>query len=328
MATVYHRDQVGAPALTYGNGLGFAALKLILNACLVSGYGSQPGAGWNLIAEGANHLVLRNGTGSGYICFTAVGAVIRVYLGATFTGVASDVMQGDGVKTGVAAGSTVPQVFSQTFLAFNTNSCTWSMVADERSFMLNIVANGLSVAGNLAAASEVGGVMLYGGEDSVGNFISIGGNASALTTSVVDTYLANFSTAAGVTILKNPATGLLVGSSAVSVVAPGLTSAGTSSSALSLAQNAVTYPELVVAPVEWGGGGVYAGRLRGVVLAANLGFMFRGGIAAALGRTTAFTSRNCSVPFDDLGDGARWIIACGNDRAQPAMLLTDHGDYW
>jgi hypothetical protein len=328
MATAYHRDQVGAPGLVYGNNLGFAAFKTILKACLVSGYGAQPAAGWHLIAEGTNHLVLSNGTGTGYISFTFVAnAVIRVYVGATFTGVVADVMQGDGVKTGVATGNSVPQVFSSAFLSFNTNSCTWSVVADDRTFMVCIVANGLATPGNLAAASEVGGLMLYGGEDSAGNFISIGGNASAQTLNLVDTYLANFSTAAGVTLLKNPATGLLVGSSAISVVSPGLAFAGTSTTSLFLPQNTAAYPELVVAPIEWGGGGAYAGRLRGVVLAANLPFMFRGGVAAALGRASAFTSRNCSVPFD-LGDGANWIIACGNDRAQPTMLLTDNEAHW
>jgi hypothetical protein len=326
MATVYHRDQAGAPALAYGPNLGFAAIKEVLKACLIYGYGSVAPAGWSLIAEGANHLVLRNGSESGYVCLSWNGQfAIRVYLAQTFTGVVADVITGDGVKTGVASGNTVPQAFGSYFPAFHTASSTWSMVADERSFMLCVEANGVSTPGNLGVTSEVGGVMLYAGEDSEGNFISVGGNATATTANNAALYVSNFAMVAGVTVLKDPVTGLLVGGAAISVASPGLV---LTSSALPLAQNSSPYPELVVSPIVWSGGGSYAGRLRGVVLAANMPFMYRGGIAAALGRTGIFSSRNCSVPFNDLGDGRDWVILTGNDTMQGAMLMTTNEDYW
>lgn len=67
MARIYHRDQAGAPELTYSTSAqdGFNAFKAILKACLVNGYGAVPAAGWELINEGTGFLVLRNGFQSG-----------------------------------------------------------------------------------------------------------------------------------------------------------------------------------------------------------------------------------------------------------------------
>ena len=62
MPTVYHRDDNGAPSYAFSASSSspahFSALKTILKACLVSGYGSKPAAGWTLVAEGDQYLVL------------------------------------------------------------------------------------------------------------------------------------------------------------------------------------------------------------------------------------------------------------------------------
>lgn len=90
MATVYHRDDAGAPTFAFStdrsNIAHFTALKTILKACLVFGYGGRPAAGWELIAEGARYIVLRNGPASGYVCLTSVSEYVTVHLAATFTG--------------------------------------------------------------------------------------------------------------------------------------------------------------------------------------------------------------------------------------------------
>lgn len=75
MATAYHRDQPGAPALVYstsGSSVAqFTALKTILKTCLVVGYVNKPPAGWELINEGADYIVLRNG-GAQRLCMLDV----------------------------------------------------------------------------------------------------------------------------------------------------------------------------------------------------------------------------------------------------------------
>lgn len=327
MATYYHRDNPGAPALTYGAGLGWPALKNILKACLVYGYGSKPAAGWELVAEDTSYLVLRPGSQSGYVCFTNVGDAIRVYLAETYEGVSGGVITGVGVKSGVAAASSVPQAFSRQFLVYHSASTTWYMVADDRTFMLCMACPGSATPTDLASSNAGGGVQLYVGEDSEGNFISIGGNATTLTTNVGALYVSNFSMKAGATVLKDPATGLLVGSSAISVSTPSLHAATADSGGLDLSNNAAAFPELVTAPIEWLGNGVYVGRLRGLAIAANMLLMYRGGVAAALGRSTAFNTRNCSIPFD-LGDGAEWGIVTGFDKINPTILMTTNEDYW
>ena len=142
MAIAYHRDQAGAPALVYNTTSGanahFTALKTILKACLVTGYGSQAAAGWALIAEGTNYIVLRNGTHSGYVCLSWVtGGAVRVWLAETFTGMSGDVMTGAGLKTGTAANNATPQAIGASYVAYSDAATAWKLVADSKTFVIN-----------------------------------------------------------------------------------------------------------------------------------------------------------------------------------------------
>src|SRR5262245_33223377 len=134
MATVYRRDDSGAPALTYStavpNVAHFTAFKTILKACLVYGYGSKPAAGWELIGEGANNLVLRSGSHSGYVCFTYLNGVVTIYLAETYTGMSGDVMVGGGLKTGTGPSNTPPHRIPLYHPVYHTDSCTWCLVGD------------------------------------------------------------------------------------------------------------------------------------------------------------------------------------------------------
>lgn len=189
MANVYHRDDEGGLVLTYSvtAGLnGWQAFKTILKACLVSGYGSKAPAGWELIGEGTNYLVLRNGSHSGYVCFTqhSTGHA-TVYLAETYTGMSGDVMTGDGLKTGLSASNGIPHRFIAANIATYAATTSWYMVADAKSFILQCTSNGTTAS---APSISVTGMAhtpgLYVGEDSAGNFIAMGCENTTSTSSV------------------------------------------------------------------------------------------------------------------------------------------------
>lgn len=327
MATAYHRDQAGAPALVYGaaNSLTqFNALKTILKACLVNGYGSYPAAGWELTNEGANFLVLRTGSHSGYVCLTwATGGMVRVYLAETYTGMSGDVMVGAGLKTGTAAGNATPQALDMYLTAYRSETSTWAVVADSKTFVLtcaDYLTGGAAPALTFTDPSSYALHTLYAGEDSAGNLISCGGNN---TTSTGGGAIYSYFGASGFTALKNPATGLLVDTGSLAVVTPGLTSQGTSNI------QTVTIPlaEVELGKALWCGGGVYAGRLRGVALVAQLANNVHPAYAAqSLGVSGLLTTRTASTPIN-LGDGHTYFARQAY-YAIPFFLLTDKPEFW
>lgn len=322
MATAYHRDQSGAPALVYSTSVGgiaqFTALKTILKACLVTGYGSQPAAGWELTAEGSNYLVLRNGSHSGYICLTWLsGGVVRVYVAETFTGMSGDVMTGAGRKSGVAAGETLPQSLAARLLAHSSDSSSWAMVADERTFVISIMGE----TGNIEVTT-VGfrGFTLYAGEDTGGNFLSIGGLNSLQTS--VNGAVGYFSSRRGFTVLKNPATGVLVGSGALEVLAPLVFRDNSSLQFTPIAKMS----EARLAEIVWVGGSVEAGALRGLASAVDL--LLAASVSQGaqwLGRSTPLNIRDLNTSID-LGEGHQYFPGCANDAS--FFLLTNNPAFW
>ena len=321
MPTVYHRDDAGAPALSYGaaSGLGFAALKTILKACLVSGYGSKPAAGWELIAEDTNYLVLRNGTHKGYVCFTWLSATnyVTVYLAETYTGVVSNVMQGAGLKTGIAANNSAPHRFYASYVVYNSASVTWFMVADAKSFVLcNPVTNGSGPSIAQTTGVSDYGVMLYVGEDSAQNFIAMGGVNSSSDGSPVS----HFSGQHGFTSLRDPSTGLLVDGGSLVVHAPGFEFFAPSLSAV------LALSEIALAPAVWVGGYVQGGRLRGIAMHHQLSRMWASHAARSIGFSGDLTTRNANTPIN-LGDGRTYYPTL-KAYSSPFFLLTNNPEFW
>ncbi len=321
MPTVYGRDDSGAPALTYLNNQGsiaqFNALKTILKACLVSGYGAKPAAGWALIAEGDRYLVLRNGTSTGYVCFTWTGSnFINIYLAETFTGVTNDVMTGDGLKTGTAGSNAEPQRMYTGAIAFHTSYSSWSMVADEKSFILQ-AAGAISLVWEFAA-TDVGAMMpLYVGEDSLGNFIAVGGTNQSSTSNPPN----NFSSA-GFTALRDPVTGLLVGSGGISVVMPGLYRAQPAT----MTDPVIQLLEAPMCPVRWGtSSGQLSGKLRGVALCPQLADYYPSPAAKCLGLKAGLNSRNSNQPLP-MGPDTYFMGISYINSAR--FLITTKAEFW
>lgn len=320
MATVYHRDDAGAPALSYGtsSSMGFVALKTILKSCLVTGYGSRAAAGWELIAEDTNYLVLRNGSHTGYVCFTWLTGTnyVTIYMSETYIGVVNNVMQGIGLKTGIAASNSVPQRFYVAMFAYSSAGGTWAMVADAKSFVLCAPSNGSSAGTAQSAGVGDYGLMLYVGDDSLANFVAIGGINSSSDTNPVS----QFSGMHGFTSLRDPSSGLLVDGGSLVVYTPGFQIATPTHSAV------LTVRDVALTEVFWAGGGVQAGRLRGIATPSHLSRMWASHAAQSIGFSGDLTTRNCNTPIN-LGDGHTYfptIKASGS----AFFLMTNNPEFW
>jgi hypothetical protein len=322
MATVYHRDQAGAPLPSYSSSSGsishFDSLKTVLKGCLVSGYGSQPAAGWELISEGTSYIVLRNGTRTGYLGLSYSSGTVTVHVSETFMGVASNILQGDGLRTGVASNNSVPHRFGIGFFAYSSDSSAWMVVADERTFCINAVTN--NTAGPWvpdAAAAGMLNVLFYAGEDSSGNFIAVGG--TSMTSATLSNQRNRFSVA-GFTSLRDPSTGLLVDTGELSAHAHGLIDAGRVGSPVLLV------PSVDLLRVYWHGAGAFSGYLRGIVVPGMLSRYLPGVVASTLGFVGPFNSRTANTALD-LGDGFRYFVPVYFPEST-MVLMTNNPEFW
>jgi hypothetical protein len=327
MARVYHRDQAGAPALTYTSAVTiaqFAAFKAVLKACLVNGYGGIPAAGWLLVNEGEYFLVLRNGSASGYVCFStspAAPALMTIHVSATYTGMSGNVMTGDGLKTGKSAGNNIPH--KQTLHSFVRSDlyCCWTLVADESTFVMGLggsysFSNVELIGTSLTDYGSLG--TLYVGEDTAGNFIVCGGRETTGSTSTTATY--GFSSA-GFTSLRHPATGLLVDTGSIAVdTAPLFDGYGVNG------LDATPLPKAYLAPLAWTSGGA-SGHFRGLCVdpgamasAVSIGAQRLGHVGAVRIRTI-----NSQIPLDD---GYVYLVAPRDGVSGPFFLLTNNPEFW
>lgn len=331
MATAYHRDQPGAPALTYSNAITgqaqYNAFKEILKAALVSGYGSTPPAGWELIYEADNTLILRTGTHSGYVCFRRENtlSVVTVWLALTFSGVDADgKIIGLGVRSGTAASSAAPQRFSVRALAAYSASTTWALVADAGSFVMSpspsTNPSPLEVTGNVGAAYEPSHT-IYCGDDSAGDLICVGGtNIASISISASYTGFSG----SGFTCLKYPETGLVVGDSSIVVSVPGAFSTNLPESVYDYPAGTVL-PEVNLAPLYWLAGSAVR-RLRGMAVESALVLTYNSHASQALGGPTLNT-RTMNTLLD-LGDGHAYFVGRSYWRNAITAFLTTNPEFW
>lgn len=338
MATVYHRDQPGAPALVYANNAqsGFNAFKAIMKACLVDGYAGKPAAGWELINEGPAFIVLRNGSQSGFVCFTLLANVTRVYLAATYDGMNGDVMVGAGLKSGNSTASSLPQALNVRFLAVSPNSSTWVVIADEKTAVISCFSHSNSenqILNNVA--DRVASFTVCVGEDSSGIFVAAGGAATAATGQSEG--ISNLAYDGGFTALTNPENGLLVGADPLSLYIPATLSASAANAAPSYAFLSsyagamvgalATHDEVTLVPIRWQVIGALGGRLRGLALCPDVQYVTYPSVAAQyLGRADLMYVRDGNQPVS-LGDGYNYFVRAGNPFST-FWLITDNPEFW
>lgn len=331
MATAYHRDQPGAPALTYASAATsqaqYDAFKEILKAALVSGYGSIPAAGWELIYEADNSLILRTGTHSGYVCFQreSTMSVVTVWLASTYSGVDSaGKIIGLGVRSGTAASSAIPQRFSVRGLVSYPASTSWALVADAGTFVVSLSAAPSSApveVTGLAGAAYEASCTIYCGDDSAGDLICVGGTNT--TSNNIATAYARFS-GAGFSCLKSPGTGLLVGDSSIVVFVPGAVD-GTLPESMYAYPDGVVLPEVNLSPLYWLADSAVR-RLRGLAVDPALLMVYNSQAAQALGGPP-LTTRSMNTLLD-LGDGHAYFVGRSYGRYAITALLTTNPEFW
>jgi len=242
---------------------------------------------------------------------------MTVYLAETYTGMAGNVMTGDGLKTGTAANNGAPHRVDSALIAAASGSCTWYLLADEKTFLLQVAAfPTLYTFDSTNVENSRYSSALYVGEDSAGHFIAVGGQN---TTSAA---LYNYFYGAGFTAVKDPSTGLIIGNGGLAVVLAGLPSQDI------LVQSTAGYLNLSAAElcrVPWVAGNTEAGYLRGVALAPALMFSQPSQASVAIGGPSINT-RNANTLID-LGDGHGYFLAL-NWRAAPSRIHTDNPEFW
>lgn len=334
MATVYKHNDAGAPTYLFSTSttspLHFTALKVILKACLVYGYGSKPPAGWDLLDEGDTYLVLRPATASGVLILqmTFAASIMTVSVAANYLGLVGGAPTGDGLKTGVAANNAAPQRLSLGYFAYNSNFHSWSLIADDRTFVLNQggYVNDYSYIES-SSATDMSCLPLYAGEDTNGNFIAVGGNNSAAASSFSSDAPATFGIG-GVSALKYPATGLLIGNGSANIWMP-----------LGRARNQPLPSKITPSPipmytnaqlcmVPWFESGVQGGYLRGVSILPDPADFYPGQMAQALGRSAGVGVKVSNAHLSlDLGDEYQYIPSQQSYYSYP-RIITDNPGFW
>ncbi|WP_131199058.1 hypothetical protein [Phytopseudomonas dryadis] len=333
MATVYHRDQPGAPnafsTAPYAQAQ-FANLKAVLIGCLVTGYGNFPAAGWELIDEGANYLILRNGSHSGYVGLTWYsGGAIRIWLSETFTGVdASGVLQGLGRKTGTSANNALAHTIGLTYFAYTTGSGAWYCVADEKTFVFGWVSSHANVLFSDAVPTNYP-VLLYVGEDSSGNFIAVGGQLSNVVNGSTIGYFGarGSDSVAGFTALRNPSTGLLVDTDAIVPLMLGISTPTTSTNPSDNGTVGFVVRDVQLGKAAWYAGGAYGGELRGIAPVLTLfNIRFNSLASVALGFASPMSIRQANTPID-IGDTYTYFLKSCSIYSS-SFMVTDNPGYW
>jgi hypothetical protein len=145
----YRSDDAGAPALTGQAG----TLIAVLDACLVNGYGSKPGAGWTKPYSGTNLAAYRMGSG---------GSAERMYLRVDDSATLVSRVRGFVTMTDISAG-TEPfptdallsgGAFVSKSLTENATTRPWFLVATPTLFIFHI-DQGATVIGQENAGTDL-----------------------------------------------------------------------------------------------------------------------------------------------------------------------------
>lgn len=327
MARIYHRDQPGAPASFSTSAYSvvqFTYFKEVLKACLVSGYGTTPAAGWELIAEGTNHIVLRNGSHSGYVCFNwLTGGTLRVWVADTFDGVdGNGIILGAGRKTGIAANNGTAHAIGLTYFAYTTDTSSWYMAADEKTFIFSWVSSHSNTVMTDSIPTNYP-YTIYVGEDTEGNFIAVGGQQTNTTKASAVCY---FSSGCGFTSLRDPSTGLLVDTGAISFKIAGISSPATAILPNDIDTAISLFSRLTLGRASWYVPNYYCGQFRGIVVSPEL-FVLRRGDSASIALSGEGMRLRQAARIFDLGDGYNYFLRAGAVY-NSMFLVTDNPGYW
>lgn len=189
----YSWDDDGSPARALSGNLQ-NRLKQILVPCLVTGYGSKPGAGWTIGHEHANGFSLLNADGNvvnfvsdlpAQAPYPAINTrSIHIYAAESLTGTSNAIIDGANLcsgtyRKGVPELANYPRhMLGNAFLLLQNELSTlqWTLVADDKTFILNCSNSSSSTNGanNYSLTLYTGKSLLD--TEVTGNFVVLGGD--------------------------------------------------------------------------------------------------------------------------------------------------------
>ena len=167
--TVYASTDASAPVLNGTAG----SMAALLDACLVNGYGSKPGAGWSIAYSGTNTRSYKTGR-SGWNAYLYVGDTTATYAsvaGYNNMGSASDAGTNRFPPAVSMVGTVVNAYFSKSTTADST-ARPWVLIADQNTFYLFIETGALSASAIGPTAVGFGEFYSYRPSDTNNFFIA------------------------------------------------------------------------------------------------------------------------------------------------------------
>lgn len=333
----YSWDDVGIEYDRYLTGNLQNRLKQIIFQCLVTGYGNKPGAGWTLGHEHPNGFSLINADGNVVNFVSNLPAqapypamateAIHIYAAESITDTSNAIIDGVNLCSG-AYRKDVPELanyprhmlgYANTPLQKELSTLQWTLVADDKTFILNCSNNTSRSYGstNHGTSSSINSFTLYTGKslldtEVTGNFVVLGGAVANYNRSH---YMYAFSR--GYSSPVNLATGLY------GHVQVGAEPYASTDSILPNAQTAKPLSRLNLQQPRLLYGDAFVGRLRGVVYDDVLRSLYGWEeLLKVLGFSgTDFTDRGKLVSID----GYNYAFArsfSGNS------ILTDNPAFW
>lgn len=209
MAVHYRWNDDGSPGRTLA-GNQIDRLKTILKACLVTGYGTKPGAGWSMVHEHASGFSLTNASRTG-ILNIVVGPLtwyFHVYALESVTDSSGAILVGENLRSGdyyPASGSDSGNrhgLYVDYLLGANLGTLNWCIVADGESFVLSMQCGRTDQYGRLSLYA--GRCISDQGLSGASEFVVLGGGYGTKTSANQ-----GYPFTSGYTQLRNPMTGLL-----------------------------------------------------------------------------------------------------------------------
>lgn len=311
MARFYHWQDPGGP----GRGLSgdyFTGFRDLLIACLVSGYTGKPAAGWTLLHSVAGGFSLKNSRGY-VVNFVAsnpgsyYGGVF-IYLAEGVTNTSGAVVGADLLRSGNGAPASAKQAIN-TALSFSSgqgfSNLTWTIVADDRTFAF--YAKGFAYGYN----DNLPWPLLYVGDDTAGNFLSLGGHNATSLNGITGYFNGN-----GKTYLRDPLTGLVISTE------PGLSLLGVTAPN----RGAVTVldGELSLVPLYLATGSTIFSRLRGMVFDPCKQTFDAATMFGLLGQTPSVNDRGKPATLSGMTVA---LVEAATSQSN-YMFFTDDPEYW
>lgn len=191
----YSWDDDGSPARALSGNLQ-NRLKQILVPCLVTGYGSKPGAGWTIGHEHANGFSLINADGNVVNFVSDLPAqapypamhtyAIHIYAAESLTDTSNAVIDGANLCSGTYR-KDIPELANYPRhmlgraadpLQNQISTLQWTLVADDKTFILNCSSSSSSTSASANAFSLYTGKSLLDTEVT-GNFLVLGGDVAS-----------------------------------------------------------------------------------------------------------------------------------------------------